>query len=184
MGLFTVTLCYGVALATPGEPVLPEFPVAPPPRLAGPPVAVVPLDGGYQLRLNRWAAGQLQTALDQTDEKDVAAKLREMAKEKKEGATPDEVAAGKLELIAFLVANQLPGFKKALRDNTGPGGAVVTVTGLQAPAVKFGRPRLDRAADLLRGAMPLLPPDARDAVEALRAMGRTTPLAWKVEPRE
>jgi hypothetical protein len=37
---------------------------------------------------------------------------------------------------------------------------------------------------VVRGAMPLLPDDAREAVETLRAVARTTPLFWKVEPRE
>jgi hypothetical protein len=68
----------------------------------------------------------------------------------------------------------------------GPNGAVVTMTGLQAPAVKFRKPRpvLERAVGVVRGVMPLLPDDAREAVEAMRAVARTTPLFWKVEPRE
>jgi hypothetical protein len=43
---------------------------------------------------------------------------------------------------------------------------------------------LEKALEAVRGAMPLLPDDAREAVEALRAVARTTPLFWKVEPRE
>lgn len=165
-----------------GPTMAPE--IAPPPRAAGPAVAVEAVKGGYRVTMSRGAAERLQLAVDQTDEKDVAASLRDLARDKKEGATPDPEGAAKLELIAFLVANQLPGFKKLLRENTGPGGAVITVTGLQAPAVKFGRPRLDRIAGRVRGVMPLLPDDARGAVEALRAVGRTTPLSWTVEPRE
>lgn len=165
----------------------PPVEVAPPPHPAFPPVAVVPVKGGYQLFLNRATTELLSDALESNaDEKEIARTLREKAKEKKEGANPDPDGAAKLEMIAFLVSTQLPGFKKALRENMGPAGVVVTVTGLQAPTVKFARPRprLERGLEIARGVMPLLPDDARDVMEALRAVARTTPLVWKVEPRE
>src|SRR4051794_29688124 len=168
----------------PGVPPLLE--VAPPPHPAYPPVAVAAVSGGYRIALNRRTTDLLRDALDRTNEKDIAANLRQMAKEKKEGAEPDEETAATLELIAFVASSQLPAFKKALREQTGPGGAVITFTGLQAPAVKFRkpRPRLERALEVVRGALPLMPDEAREAVEALRAVARTTPLFWKVEPRE
>jgi len=58
--------------------------------------------------------------------------------------------------------------------------------GLQAPVVPApeGRPVLGKAIATARAVMPLLPDDAKDVMEALRAIGRTTPLFWKVEPRE
>lgn len=194
MSVSSFILLGWVALVPPSDPLpfpmpgVPEGPIeiAPPPRVVVPPVAIAAIPGGYQIRLNRVATDRLQGILDRTDEKEVANGLRQLAKGQKEGANPDEEAAAKLELIAFLVSSQLPGFKKSLRDNSGPGGAVITVTGLQAPAVKFRkpRPRLERAVEVVRGTMPLMPPEGRDAIEALRAIARTTPLLWKVEPLE
>src|SRR5207302_42643 len=97
---------------------------------------------------------------------------------------PDDQTAATLEMIAFVVSTQLPGFKKALSENMGPQGVVITMTGLQADKIKFAkpRPRLEKALETVRGVMPLLPDEARDAVEAVRAVARTTPLFWKVEP--
>jgi hypothetical protein len=166
----------------PGDPVE----VAPPPRAVGSPVSVVAVKGGYQVWLNRRTAERLADALAKTDEKQLAAALRDLAKDQKDGDKPDEATAAKLELAAFVVSSQLPGFKAALAQNMGPGGVVITFTGLQAPTVKFARPRpvLERAAGVVRGAMPLMPAEAREAVEALRAVARTTPLLWTVEPRE
>ena len=88
-------------------------------------------------------------------------------------------------MVAFVVSSQLPKFKKSFAENMGPGGAVITLTGLQAPVVKFRkpRPRLEKAAEAVRSAMPLIPEEARDVLEALRAVGRTTPLFWQVDPR-
>jgi hypothetical protein len=160
--------------------------VAPFPRAVHPPVQIVAVKGGYQVYLNRRTAEWLADALEDVDEKDVAARLRKRAKEKKEADSPDEDAARTLEMIAFAVSTQLPGFRKALAEKTGPGGAVVTLTGFQSPAVKFKKPRpkLQKAAEVVRGVMPLLPGEAREVVEALRAVARTKPLFWKVEPRE
>ncbi|MDB5313226.1 MAG: hypothetical protein JWO38_7428 [Gemmataceae bacterium] len=190
MGLIHLVLASGVVLIPPDvpPPVGAPWPVevAPPPHVPAPPVAVVAVRGGYQVSLNRGMAERLQDILDRTDEKQIATALRDLAKEKKEGAKPDEDTAATLELVAFVVSSQLPGFKKAMRENMGPGGVVITMTGLQAPAVKFRkpRPRLERAVGAVRGAMPLMPDDAREAVEALRAVARTTPLFWKVDPLE
>lgn len=182
MGIGSLLLWAGVAV---GQPDGPPAEVAPDPRPAAPAVAVTAVPGGYRVALNRRSADRLQDRLDRTDEEAVAAALRDRAKAIKDGPEPDEKTAATLELIAFLASSQLPGFRQALAENTGPAGAVVTVTGLQADRVKFRkpRPRLERAAGLLRDAMPVLPDDARAAVEALRAVGRTTPLYWKVEPR-
>lgn len=158
-----------------------DVPAAPEPRPAAPAVAVTAVPGGYRIALNRRSADRLQQLLDGADEQAVAAALRDQAR-----ATADGADAAKLELIAFVATSQLPGFRQQLGEKTGPAGAVVTVTGLQAPQAKlpFRKPRpvLERAAGALRENMAALPPDARAVAEALRAVGRTTPLFWKVEP--
>lgn len=190
MSLNIVVLWCGVAVVPPVVPVLTDAPdaveVAPIPHVPNPPVAVAAIKGGYQVSLNRRTAEMFQDTLARTDEKDIAAALRKMAKDRKEAATPDEDTAATLEMVAVVVSSQLPGFKKALRENMGPNGAVITVTGLQAPAIKFKkpRPRLEKALETFRGVMPLMPDEARDAVEAMRAVATTTPLFWKVEPRD
>ena len=182
MGLKTMLLLVAFTQPPQDVPVV-TAEVAPPPRVAGPPAAMVAVPNGYEIRLNRRSAERLRDALENADEKSITGTLRDLAKQKREGAEPDADAAAKFDFAAFLVATQLPGFKKELADNMGPGGVTIRLTGLQAPAVPFKRPGLARAAEAVRGVMPLLPPDAQDAVEALRAMGRTTPLMWKVEPR-
>ena len=180
-----------LALAVGQDPQdLPRLPppgpveVAPAPHVPSPPFSLAAVKGGYRVSLNRRTAELLQDALDRIDEKELAAKLRERAKEKKE-ADPDDETVATLGMIAFAVQTQLPGFKKSLAENMGPDGVVITLTGLQKPTVTFKRPRprLERAAELARGVMPLLPAEAREAVEAMRAVARTTPLFWKVEPR-
>jgi hypothetical protein len=161
--------------------------VAPAPHVPCSPVSFAAVKGGYRVSLNRATAEMLADALMNTDEKEVAASLRKIAKDKKEGASnPDDQTAATLEMIAFVVSSQLPGFKKAMSDNMGPQGVVITMTGLQADKIKFAkpRPRLERALETVRGVMPLLPEEAQEALEAMRAVGRTTPLFWKVEPRE
>lgn len=188
MSLFPVVLWCGVVAVPPVVPgpadVPDEVEVAPPPRLAGPRVSVVAIKGGYQIALNRPTAELFGDALDRADEKELAATLRKMAKDRK-ADDPDDATAAKLELAAFVVSSQVPGFRKALHDNMGPGGVVITMTGLQGPPVKFKkpRPRLEKALQAFRRAEELMPADARDAVEALRAVATTTPLFWKVEPR-
>lgn len=191
MGPILVLLFGGMAaissVGAMGVDVPPIVEVAPEPHLPASPVSVSAVKNGYQVALNRATAEMLRDALAKSDEKEIAATLRKMAKEKKDGANdPDNQTAATLEMIAFVVSTQLPGFKKALSENMGPGGVVITMTGLQAPTVKFSkpRPRLEKALETVRGVMPLLPDEAKDAVEALRAVGRTTPLFWKVEPRE
>jgi hypothetical protein len=160
--------------------------VAPPPRFASPPVAIVAIEGGYEIHMNRRTAERLAAALADADEKQIAATLKDLAKQRREDAGEDDEKAAALELAAFLVVSQLPGFKQQLDANMGPGGVVVRVTGLQTPTVKFKkpRPRLERAMGVVRGVMPLLPDDARAAIESLRAVARTTPLKWTVEPRQ
>jgi hypothetical protein len=167
-------------------PLLPprgKVEVAPAPRLPAPAYSMAAIPGGYQITLNRRTAELLQSALENADEKELAAMLKKKAAERKE-ANPDDETVKTLEMIAFATATQLPGFKKSLAENMGPNGVVITLTGLQAPKVNLKRPRLAKAAEIVRGVMPLLPGEARDTIEALRAMGRTTPLFWKVEPRE
>lgn len=166
--------------------ILAADPVLAPPVPVGPRVAVAAAPQGYTITLARGPAELLRDTVDGADEKAIARSLRDEAARKKEGAdkaTADNAA--QLELVAFLVASQLPAFKKALHENMGPHGVVIRVSGLQAPQVKFRKPRpkLERAAQLLRETMPLLPEEVRDAVEAMRAVARTTPLLWKVEPR-
>jgi len=160
-----------------------ELPVAPPPHEPTP-LAVAAIKGGYTVTLNRESAEMLRDALNGTDEKEVAATLRKFAKDKK-AADPDDKTAATLELVAFVVSSQLPGFKKSLTENIGPRGTVITLAGLQADKVKIpNRPKLEQALAIVRGVMPLLPEEAKDVMEALRAVGRTTPLFWKVEARE
>ena len=186
MEMFIVALL--IAQPQPELPQLPppgQLPVAPPPHVASPPFSLAAVKGGYRVSLNRSTAELLQGALEKADEKDLAATLRKKAKERRD-ANPDDATIATLEMIAFAVQTQLPGFKKSLAENMGPGGVDITITGLQTPQVKFRkpRPRLERAVEVVRGVMPLLPDDARDVVEAMRAVARTTPLFWKVEPRE
>ncbi len=159
--------------------------IAPAPHVPAPPVSVVAVKGGYQITLNRATAEMFRDGLASADEKEIAATLRKMAKDKKD-ANPDDKSAGTLELVAFVVSSQMPGFKKSLTENMGPGGAVITMTGLQGKAIKLSKPRpaLEQALSAVRAVMPLLPEEAQEALEAMRAVGRTTPLFWKVEPRE
>ena len=161
-----------------------DLPVAPPPHEATPPVSVAAIKGGYTITLNRASAELLADALGNADEKELTATLRKMAKDKK-AADPDDKSAATLELVAFVVSSQLPGFKKSLAEKMGPRGVVITMSGLQAEKIKIpNRPRLEQALATVRSVMPLLPDDARDVLEAMRAVGRTTPLFWKIEPRE
>jgi hypothetical protein len=175
----------GLASFGPASTVAGPPEIAPSPRPAGPRAAIVATKNGYQVILNRTTTEALQQILDKTDEKQVANSIREKAKEARTGPAADESQAATLELVAFLVSTQVPGFRKALHESAGPGGVIITLTGLQAPKVMFRKPRplLEKAAELVRGAMPLVPDEAREVLEALRAVARTTPLLWKVEPR-
>ncbi len=173
-----------VVVALSAEPELPPE-VAPLPRIVGPMVELAPLSNGYKVTLSRRGVERFREMLENTDEKQAAAGLRELAKRKRTGDDPDEAAAGKLELLAFVAGSQIPALRNELRDKAGPGGAVLTVTGIQKKElpVPESRPRLRRAAEAVRGVMPLLPPDARETLGGLSAMVRTTPLSWSVEPR-
>ncbi|MFO0799482.1 MAG: hypothetical protein U0804_18590 [Gemmataceae bacterium] len=176
------TLTLALALADPDA--LPE--VAPPPRLVAPLVELAPLPNGYRITLSRRGVEQFRDVLESTDEKQAAALLRDRAKKMRAGETPDDAAAGKLELMAFVAGSQIPALRTELRDKAGPGGAVITVSGLQKADLPIpeNRPRLRRVAGVVQGVVPLLPPDARDTLLGLSAMSRTTPLTWRVEPRE
>jgi hypothetical protein len=154
------------------EPVGPPLP--PPP-----PVRIEAIPNGYQIFLNRPTAELLLSAVESADEKQLSAAIRDEAAKRKD-VDPD--TAAKLELIAFVVNSQLPAFRKELKAKMGPNGVLIRVTGLQQPMVKFKRPAMERAAGVVRQVKPLLPQDAQDTIEAMRAMGRTTPLTWKVEP--
>jgi hypothetical protein len=190
MSLNVVMLWCGIAAVPPVVPVRTDVPdvaeVAPPPHAPYPPAAITAIRNGYQVALDRRTADLFQDTLARTDEKDVAAALRKMAKDRKDAVPSDADTAATLEMVAFVVSSQLPGFKKALHDNMGTHGVVITVTGLQAPAIKFKRPRprLERALQAVRQAEPLMPDEARGAVEAMRAVATTTPLFWKVEARD
>lgn len=163
-----------------------DLPVAPPPRPVGPSVELSATPNGYTVTLSRRGVEQFRGLLDRADEKQAAAMLRDRAKSMRAAPDADEAAAAKLELLAFLAGSQIPALRTELRDKAGPGGAVLTVTGVQAKELPIpeSRPRLRRAAGVLRGVLPLLPADARGSLEALDAAARTTPLTWKVEPRD
>lgn len=180
-----------LALCAPAlQPPLPELPppgiieLAPAPHTPYPPVAIRPIRNGYTISLNRATAELFRDALEKADEKELAATLRKMARDRKE-QDPDDQMIATLEMVALVVTTQLPGLKKSLAQNIGPQGAVITLTGLQSSQVKFRkpRPRLEKAVEVVRGVMPLLPAEAKEVVEGLRAVARTTPLFWKVEPR-
>jgi hypothetical protein len=96
--------------------------VAPFPHVPYPAVQIEAVKGGYRVYLNRPMAERLADALEGVDAKDVAAKLRKRAKEKKEADPPGEEAAKTLEMIAFAVSTQLPGFRKALDEKMGTNG--------------------------------------------------------------
>jgi hypothetical protein len=177
-----LVLWCGLALAAQDVPA----DVAPPPVAVGPPVWVTATPGGYTITLGRGPAELLRDTLDGADEKAIVKALRDEAtRRKNDPDKPGADNAAQLELVAFLVSTQLPAFKKALRENMGPHGVAIKVVGLQAPQVKFRKPRpkLERAIGVLREVMPLLPEEAREVVEAMRAVARTTPLVWTVEPR-
>lgn len=185
MNLLLAVLSCGIA--PPDLPLLPPpeaVAIAPEPHEPVPPVSLAAIKNGYTVSLNRATAELLRDALEKADEKQLSSMLKKMAKERKEKDPADETVQT-LEMIAFVVSSQLPGLKKSLAQNIGPQGAVITLTGLQTDTVKFRKPRpkLEKAAEIVRGVMPLLPDEAREVVEALRAMGRTKPLFWKVEPR-
>jgi hypothetical protein len=182
----TMTHLILALLVSPATIQPPVLEIAPSPRVVDPPVQIEAVKGGYRVYLNRPTAERLANALEGVDPKDVAAALKKRAKDKKDADPPDEEAAKTLEMIAFAVSTQLPGFRKSLGEKMGTNGAVITLTGLQSPTVKFKKPRpkLEKAAEVVRGVMPLLPEESREVVEAMRAVARTKPLFWKVEPRE
>src|SRR5262249_51520819 len=155
----------GLAIAAAGDPVE----VAPPPAPVGPPVWVAAAPGGDAIFLARGPAELLRDALDGADEKALGKALRGGASRREDDPDkPGTDGAAQLELVAFLVSSQLPAFKKALRENMGPHGVVITVGGLQAPQVKFRKPRpkLERAVGVFREVMPLLPEEVREVAEA------------------
>ncbi len=190
----------GYGFRQPGDEAPPTIEVAPVPRLIAPPVPVdtrpvrvEEVPGGYRVTLSREAADRLLAGLNQTDEKGIATLLQDEAKRRKEPpadggpADPDKVAedqklATTLDLIAVVVSTQVPAFREALRTKTGPNGAVVTVTGFQQEKVfRKPRPRLERIGKAVR---QFLPEEERMTFDGLRAMARTTPLFWTVEPRQ
>jgi hypothetical protein len=181
--MFLTGLPLYVLLTLPGSPP-PGLPEAPAPRERIPPMSVTPIRGGYQLALNRPTAELLSEALQRVDEKQLSRSLQAIVEQRK-AADPDDSLAATLELVTLVTSTQLPGFKKELAGKIGPGGVVITLTGLQKEQIRFRqpRPRLETALGVVRTVMPLLPDEAREVLEGLRAMARTTPLMWKVEPR-
>lgn len=185
MSLLYLLMCCGAVSAELPQ-VQPEMTeLAPAPHAPYPPVAIVAIKNGYQVYLNRATAELFRDALENADPKELAAMLRQKARERKE-KDPEDQTIATLEMAAFVTATQLPGFKKSLAKNIGQNGAVITLTGLQTPVVQFKKPRpiLQKAAGVVRDVMPLLPGEAKEVIEGLRAVGRTKPLIWKVESRE
>jgi len=166
----------------PGEGLPPGMELAPAPHAATPAVRVVSQATGYHMILSRPAADRLRQALKMVeDEKGLADTIQDWAKSKENaGAAPETV--GQLQLLAFAVRNQLPGFKKALGEKMGPNGVTVKVTGLAGQNI-LGKPRpkLERAAAIAR---QFIPDDARETLDGIKSMASTTPLFWTVEPRE
>lgn len=147
------------------------------------PVIFEPLANGYRVVLSRDAAERLRDALNRIDdEKALAEQVREAAKQFPPAAdgTPDPTAA-RLELLAVGLSGHLPQLKKALATKIGPNGATVRVFGLvKGPPADPRRPRLRRAAELAKEAMP---DDLKAQVTGALVMARTTPLTFTVEPR-
>jgi len=148
---------------------------------APPPVRVEAIPGGYQVFLNKSTADFLSDTLASADEKQIAGLIRDQAKKRKD-VDPDTSA--KLELLAFVVNGQLPAFKKDLKEKCGPNGVCIQFTGLQKQEVTLKNPRLNKAVVMVRAIRPLLPTEAQGVLEAMRAMARTTPLMWKIDPVE
>jgi hypothetical protein len=148
---------------------------------AEPAVRVEALKDGYRVTLTQPAAEKLRAALDATDEKSLAATLKELAKTEREKDAESETAVT-LEVVALVLSSQVPQLKKALAENVGPNGATIRVWGLTREHVlKKPRPRLRK---VLEGVKAVLPDDARATVEGVMQAARTTPLTWKVEPRQ
>lgn len=186
--MFFVLVALNCGVVVPPDlPLLPPpdaIAIAPLPHEPHSPVSIAAIKGGYTVSLNRATAELMRDALEKADEKQLAAMLKKMAKERKE-KDPDDQTVATLEMVAFVASTQLPGLKKSLAQNIGPQGAVITLTGLQSATMQFRKPRpkLEKAAEIVRGVMPLLPDEAKEVVEALRAVARTKPIFWKVEPR-
>jgi hypothetical protein len=153
------------------------------PPVAGPAVRVTTRDNGYQVALSRPAAERLRDALDRVqDEKGLADAVRDAGKQLAANDPDPEAAAARVEVIALMLSGQLPQLKKALHERMGEYGVTIRVWGLQRERVlKRDRPRLRRAVEAARAA---LPDDARETVDALIVAARTTPLTWKVDPRD
>jgi len=147
---------------------------------AEPPVRFETIKNGYQVTLTRPAAEKLRAALDVVeDEKELADALREVAKSP---SAKDASTSATLEIVAAVLASQVPQFKKSLADNLGANGVVVRVYGLQRDKVLAKpRPILKRAVEVAR---EVLPDDAKGQLDAILTAARTTPLTWKVEPRK
>lgn len=145
-----------------------------------PPVRFETIKGGYQVTLTRPATDKFRDALDAVqDEKALADSLRDVAKTP---AAKDAGTSPTLEIVAIVLAGQLPQFKKALADNLGENGVTIRVYGLQREKVLAKpRPILQRAVAVAR---EVLPDDAKGQLEAVLTAARTTPLMWKVEPRK
>lgn len=161
---------------------------APAPRRVVPAIQMFPAAGGFQIALSRPAAEILRDTLDTAaNEREIAKLLRENAQLKREaGSEDDKLLAARLELVAFVVSSQLPGFKKSLHDRMGTNGVVIQVMGIQRERI-FRKPRPILEAGLKIASQvvnELSPEEVGRTLEAAKAMARTTPLSWSVLPQE
>ncbi|VTS06268.1 hypothetical protein [Tuwongella immobilis] len=127
---------------------------------------------GYTMYLNRSIAEMLRTALTGiTDEKKAAQTIRSRI----DPGMPQELR-GRLELLAFGVQHQMPGFRNALGEKMGSNGVIIHVTGV----AKKGKDR--PVLRLLMNAA--LPKNLEEKTQKLLIFLRTTPIYWTVEPWE
>lgn len=166
----------------------PPIEAAPAPRRVVPAIQMFPAPGGFQIALSRPVAEILRDTLDTAgDDKQIAKLLRESAQLKREAGTEDDkLLAARLELIAFVVSSQLPGFKKSLHERMGVNGVVIQVMGIQRERI-FRKPRPILEAGLKIASQVVTefsPEEVGRTLEAAKAMARTTPLSWSVLPQE
>lgn len=183
----SVLLSLAAMTAAPGANST-EVEVAPAPRVVVPAIQLFPAPGGFQIALSRPAAIILRDTLDTAaDEKQISKMLRENAKLQREKAPGvNDASAAKLELLAFLVSSQVPGFKKALHERLGTNGVVIQVMGIQRKTVfKKPRPILEKGLEIAGRIMTeFSPEEVGRTFEAAKAMAKTTPLSWTVLPQE
>jgi hypothetical protein len=146
-----------------------------------PAVRIEALEKGYQIKLTRPAAERLHTALERADEKSLAELLKDLAQAAREN-DEDSTTAVTLDVVSVILSSQIPQIRKSLGENIGPHGATIRVWGLvRENILRNPRPRLRQ---IIEGVKVALPNDARATVDGVMMVARTTPLTWKIEPRE